>query len=152
MHCRQLRQRVLLLRLIRCSSPCSHQSQSGTPKGSNMRRTAAVLVFLVSFAHAATLFDLSADFSFQKTPTTFGSMATPPRARLIRLSLDSTGTPTHLVRWGSGIRASAAGRGQDGIPTWRTTPQSGRRWVRTMDGRCALARSLWKAATPDSTV
>jgi hypothetical protein len=33
-----------------------------------MRRTAAVLVFLVSFAHAATLFDLSADFSFQKNP------------------------------------------------------------------------------------
>jgi hypothetical protein len=35
---------------------------------SNMRRTAAVLVFFVSFAHAATLFDLSADFSFRKNP------------------------------------------------------------------------------------
>jgi hypothetical protein len=33
-----------------------------------MRRTAAVFIFFVSFAHAASSFDLSADFSFQKNP------------------------------------------------------------------------------------
>ena len=33
-----------------------------------MRRTAAILVLFVSFAHAATIFDLSTDFSFRNNP------------------------------------------------------------------------------------
>jgi hypothetical protein len=35
---------------------------------SNMRCLAAGLLFVVSFAHAATVFDVSADFSFRKNP------------------------------------------------------------------------------------
>ena len=117
-----------------------------------MRRTAVVLVLSVSLAHAATLFDLSTDFSFQNNPNKVWQYGYSATTRLIRLNSGSTGMLTQLVLLVSGIRASAVGPGQAGILTWHTTPQSSRRWVRRMDGPCAQARSLWKPATLDNIV
>ena len=117
-----------------------------------MRRTAAVCIFFVSFAHAASSFDLSADFSFQKNPNKvwqYGYSATnsldPAEFRVDKYA-DSSGP---VGFWHPSV---SSGPGQTvslcGVQHHKAVADG----FKTMDGLCARARSLWKPATQDSTV